>query len=291
MCCLDTVLVMAPAGVSTVDRLIIITDMDGTLLDAGSYSFDAALPALGLIRKRNIPLVVCSSKTRAEIEYYREKLGNTDPFVSENGGAVFIPRGYFRRETLTPSYAAAQEQEKYTVIRLGARYADLRKALSELKDEGFGVRGFGDMTAEEITLTTGLPENEAVMAAQREFDEPFIFNGDNNVQEKLARAIREKGFNVTRGQFYHILGPSDKGKAVSILTEMYRRELGEVRTIGLGDSPNDLPMLRRVDQPVVVEKTGGGYDPCFAGEDFKRVKGVGPGGWNRAVIELFEGYE
>ena len=271
-------------------KLIIITDMDGTLLDTASYSFDAALPALGLIRARNVPLIICSSKTRAEIEHYRQKLGNTHPFISENGGAVFVPKGYFRDEIRPPVYAAAEEDTGYTVIRLGARYEDLRRALSELQDEGFGVWGFGDMTAEEIAAITGLPENEAGMAARREFDEPFIFDGDNAMQQKLVRAITEKGFHVTRGQFYHILGPSDKGKAVSILIEMYRKEFGQVRTMGLGDSPNDLPMLRCVDEPVVVEKNGGGYDPCFHGESFKRANGVGPGGWNRAVIELLEGY-
>ena len=69
---------------------------------------------------------------------------------------------------------------------------------------------------------------------------------------------------------------------------MYRKEFGEVRTIGLGNSLNDVPMLRRVDHPVIVEKTGGGYDPCFAGENFDRAKGTGPEGWNRAVTALLD---
>lgn len=269
-------------------KLIIITDMDGTLLDAGSYSFDAALPALGLVRARNVPLVVCSSKTRAEIEHYRERLGNTDPFISENGGALFVPKGYFRGKAPPPACATEEEDAKYRIVRLGAKYEDLRRVLSELKDEGFGVRGFGDMTAEEIALTTGLPENEAVMAAEREFDEPFIFSGDNDMHEKLVIAVREKGFGITRGRFYHILGPSDKGMAVSILITMYRKEFGKIRTVGFGNSLNDVPMLRCVDHPVVVEHLAGGYDPCFAGEAFKQIKGTGPKGWNRAVIELLE---
>ena len=111
------------------------------------------------------------------------------------------------------------------------------------------------------------------------------------MHERLVRTVTKEGFYLTRGQFYHLLGPSDKGKAVAILVEMYREEFGEVRTIGFGDSLNDLPMLRCVDEPVVVEKNGGGYDPCFNGENFRRANGAGPGGWNRAVIELLEGYE
>jgi len=76
-------------------KIIIFTDLDGTLLDNSSYSFEAALPALQLIKEKNIPLIICSSKTRKEIEHYRKKLYNLHPFISENGGGIFIPKGYF----------------------------------------------------------------------------------------------------------------------------------------------------------------------------------------------------
>ncbi len=76
-------------------KLIIFTDLDGTLLDYSTYSFEAAIPALQLLKEKNIPLIICSSKTGKEIEHYRKKLGNTHPFISENGGGIFIPKGYF----------------------------------------------------------------------------------------------------------------------------------------------------------------------------------------------------
>lgn len=266
-------------------KIIIITDLDGTLLDPESYSFNAALPALALIKERHIPLAVCSSKTRIEIEHYRGKLENSHPFISENGGAVFIPEGYFPREA-QPPIPREDVGDGYRIIRLGAMYRDLRRAVSELRNEGFHIRGFGDMTVEEIAAVTGLNEHEAAMAKMREFDEPFIFRGGPEDHEKLVNAVKRKGFNVTRGIFHHIIGDSDKGKAVEILIGMYRREYGNISTVAIGDSHNDLPMLRRVDLPVIVEKSGDGYDPCFDGEAFERSEGVGPRGWNRAVIKL-----
>jgi len=267
---------------------VFFSDLDGTLLDARTYSFDAALPALGILRARRVPLVVCSSKTRAEIEHYRRKLGNPDPFITENGGAIFIPRGYFSQGTALPAPGEEDETGAHRVIRLGARYRDLRKAVVELREEGFDVRGFGDMAPEEIAAATGLSKNEAVMAGMREFDEPFVFRGGGKKREKLVNAIKAKGFNTTEGLFFHILGASDKGRAVSILIDMYRKEYGEIVTVALGDSPNDLPMLQCVDHPVIVEKDGGGYHPRFSTEDFERAEGAGPEGWNRAVMKFLE---
>jgi HAD superfamily hydrolase (TIGR01484 family) len=79
-------------------KLIIFTDLDGTLLDYSTYSFEPALPALQLLKERDIPFIICSSKTKKEIEYYRKKIGNNHPFISENGGGIFIPKGYFMFE-------------------------------------------------------------------------------------------------------------------------------------------------------------------------------------------------
>lgn len=265
------------------EKMLVFTDLDGTLLDAKNYSYDAAAPALRLIRDRRVSLVICSSKTRAEIEHYRKKLGNTDPFISENGGGVFVPKNYF-----SSNIAASPDAhtDAYAVFRLGASYKDLRRAVTELRREGFDIRGFGDMDENEVSRVTGLPANEAALAKMREFDEPFLFAGDTKKAERLEVAVKRKGFFLTRGLFHHILGDSDKGRAVSMVTEMFRQEYGDIVTVALGDSPNDLPMLLRVDHPVIVEKHGGGYDPCFAASDFIRAVGAGPAGWNTALTDM-----
>ncbi|MEA5115147.1 MAG: HAD-IIB family hydrolase [Geobacteraceae bacterium] len=266
---------------------VIFTDLDGTLLDHETYSFGPALPALKLIRELDIPLIVCSSKTRKEIEWYRDKLGNTHPFISENGGGIFIPSGYF--DTLGQFLRSAETLEDgYVMIRLGAPYRELRSALLELRNEGFGITGFGDMTTAEVAAVTGLPEEQAAMSRERDFDEPFLFNGDDTVAVKLQEAIRLKGFNLTQGRFFHILGGSDKGKAAAILADLYRKNYGEITTCALGDSPNDLPMLEYVDYPVIVKKSDGRHDPRIDIPRLIKAEGAGPIGWNLAIIGLLD---
>ncbi|MFA5353725.1 MAG: HAD-IIB family hydrolase [Thermodesulfovibrionales bacterium] len=265
-------------------RPVIFTDLDGTLLDHETYSFAKALQALSLIRERRIPLVICSSKTRREIEHYRELLVNRHPFVSENGGGLFIPRGYFPFPL--PDYGfPVSEENDFIVIRLGASYPELREAMDELRREGFSVRGFGDMTAEEVSALTKLTLAEAEMAKERDFDEAFILEKDCDM-DSLRAAIAERGFHYTQGRFHHILGDSDKGKAVSLLTGLYRRWLGEILTIAIGDSPNDIPMLEMVDYPVAVRKPDGSCDQRISVSNLIRADGIGPAGWNKAICEL-----
>src|SRR5215469_2449579 len=60
---------------------LVFTDLDGSLLDAQTYSWHAARPAIECLDKRGTPWILVTSKTRAEVEFWREKLGHRHPFI------------------------------------------------------------------------------------------------------------------------------------------------------------------------------------------------------------------
>ena len=82
------------------------------------------------------------------------------------------------------------------------------------------------------------------------------------------------------------MGDSDKGRAVSIVIELYKKKCNEIVTVALGDSPNDIPMLERVDYPIIVKKPNGDYDQRIRIPNLIKADGVGPEGWNKAVLTL-----
>ncbi|MBN2109594.1 MAG: mannosyl-3-phosphoglycerate phosphatase [Methanosarcinaceae archaeon] len=264
-------------------RYIVFTDLDGTLIDHNTYSYDAAKPAIVELKEKGIPLIFCTSKTRAEIEVYVRELGSSHPFISENGGAIFIPRDYFDLD-----YPVSKTEGDYDVIELGTSYDTLRHVLLNIRThENMDIIGFGDMDDEDVSKDTGLDIGSARLAKMRDYDEAFILKGDENTAGRLKEKIREHGLNYTRGgRYWHILGDNDKGKAVNLLAGLYRREYGEIRTIGLGDSLNDLPMLQAVDVPVLVQKHNGEHDPRITDPGIMRVAGIGPVGWNIAIKEI-----
>jgi mannosyl-3-phosphoglycerate phosphatase len=264
--------------------MIIFTDLDGTLLDA-DYSFTKAEEALDLIREKGIPLILCSSKTRAEIEVHRERLDNDHPFIAENGGGIFMPIEAFKSKVDSEKFNVEEEKD-YLIIKLGANYSDLRNVINELRSEGFAVRGFGDMDVDEVSELTGLSTEESRLAKRREFDEPFLFNGDEQELERIKKRIRDKGFNFTQSKFFHIMGKSDKGRAVEILKGLYERDNGILTTIALGDAFNDLEMLQKVDYPVIVKRPDGSYEERINMDRLIKADGIGPEGWNKAIIKL-----
>jgi mannosyl-3-phosphoglycerate phosphatase family protein len=266
-------------------RLVIFTDLDGTLLDP-DYSFEAALPALEELRRREIPLVICSSKTRGEIEAYRLRLGNRHPFISENGGGIFIPRGYFPFPC--PDSLPCGEEGEYRVIVLGTPYVEVRRGIRSLREKGFTLRGFGDMTYEEIMAATGLDADGTALAGEREYDEPFVFSGTREEGLRLREAARAEGLRVTPGKFYHLHGETDKGRGVTVVASLYRRAAPSTVTVALGDGPTDLSMLLAVDRPLAIPRADASIDPALDRTELPRAAKPGPEGWNLAVLELLE---
>lgn len=274
-------------------KIVIFSDLDGTLLDAEDYTFDPALPALERVREKAIPLIFCTSKTAAEIELWQGCLGIDDPYILESGGGIFVPGFHFSSGEIRSVWTDAKHIDNGALLILGTPYAALREALCELRSEGFEVRGLGDMDAEEVSELTGLTLEQARLAKQRHFDEPFIYPGDSDPAklEQLRQAVRRKGFRWSMGRLHHITGDNDKGKAVDVLKELYRRKFGSIFTVALGDTPLDFPMLKSVDHPVLVRKPEGGYSACTEIPGLYRVDGTGPEGWNRAILDLIESAE
>jgi mannosyl-3-phosphoglycerate phosphatase len=261
---------------------LIFTDLDGTLLERETYSWKPAEPALRGAEKAGIPVIFCTSKTRTEIEYYRKQIKNRHPFIPENGGAIYIPRGYFRHEP-----PDARKTRKYLIIELGTPYRELREALKSMQRKGLKVRGFSDMSVLELRRLSGLSLRQAYLARKREYDEPFMLE-EPRQEPRVLEMIKKRGLQYFRGtRFCHILGNNDKGLAVKILTDIYQQEADmPLVTLGIGDSPNDFPMLRAVHVPYLVK----GHDGKYASRSpaFLRADGAGPHGWKSAVLDFLE---
>jgi mannosyl-3-phosphoglycerate phosphatase family protein len=265
-------------------RYIIFTDLDGTLLDAETYSFDAARPALALIDRLGIPLVCTSSKSRAEIEVLRAQLDNHHPFISENGGGVFIPHGYFA-SSASDCEVRTEHIADYETLLLGLPYAEIRTQFGALRAaHPARVRGFGDMSAAEVAALTGLKEDEAARAQQRDFEEPFVFEGA--ADQSFLQAIEARQLHWTQGRIFHIMGEHDKGRAVRLLLDRFRAQHGEVTSIALGDGYNDLPMLATVDRAVLIRHNDGSFDPRIELPGLIKSELPGPAGWNATLLQL-----
>jgi mannosyl-3-phosphoglycerate phosphatase len=264
---------------------LVFTDLDGTLLDSETYSYEKSLAAINRLKEKGIPIIFCSAKTRAEQEVYRRELELSHPFIVENGSAIFIPRAYFPFP-----FDYHKTVDDLLAIELAIPHSRVRKLLAKIgKENGFRFKGFGDMSAAEVAEITGLNLEFAKLAQQREYDEPVEFDSSGKDVSEFLANLGEAGLNWSHGgRFYHVAGGGGKGKAVEILSGLYRKMWGKIRTVGLGNGLNDSPMLSQVDIPVLVQKRDHSWEDINLPR-LHKVQGVGPEGWSKAIVEIFGG--
>ena len=286
----------------TVSQLVIFTDLDGTLLDHASYSFDQAVPALKTVKETQTPLVFVTSKTEAEVKAIQEAMGiwGSQPFVVENGGAIFLPQTFPVSDMATDKPTTSKDG--FTVIELGRPYGGVREVLADVVETaGIKVKTIGDMSVEEFAEETGLSLEKAKLAKKRSYQEGFLLVDPEGMpdedrkawkkeaEEKLQEAITEKGYKFSvGGRFYQIAGKEGgKINAVRLLQAILTQRFGRVYTVALGDAQSDLEMLEACDLGILVGNPKKTVD-IEASEKIAQMSEIGPEAWNKAVLALFD---
>lgn len=249
-------------------RRVLFTDLDGTFLDA-QYDPGPARGALARLRAAGVVVVPCSSKTLTEQRQLARDLGLPEGFVVENGGAVALP----------PGFPDPQPVEVAEERGLGIPYPEVRSRLHRAAARaGVRVRGYGDMTSEEVATLTGLDHSSAIRARDRRWSETFLVSGD---PAELAAELEVEGLRASPGtRFWTTHGDHDKGTGMRAVLA----RLGPVVSFAVGDAPNDAPMLATADHAFQVERPDGGWHDLGV-DEVTRVEGGGPEGWVR-VAEL-----
>jgi mannosyl-3-phosphoglycerate phosphatase len=250
-------------------RRWVVTDLDGTLLDH-NYSWEPARSTLASLKQQGVLIIPCTSKTAEEVRAFRQDAGLSDPFIVENGGAI---------------YGNNADGSEW-VVPLGAAHSILRPQLDELSQVlGHELVALEDLSEERGEALTGLRGEALASAQRRQWSVPFL-TAPEALREPLRQLAAQHELLIVQGnRMSHLLsGGSHKGRAVEVLKQHLQQP--DVAVLGLGDSPNDLPLLEAVDQAVVVPGPQGPhpvFQDAIASGRFALAPAPHGEGWARAV--------
>lgn len=250
---------------------VIVTDLDGTLLDHHTYAWSDAAEALTKAHDLGIPIVPCTSKTFAETRPLADAIGLTNcPIICENGSGIQLGNG--------------------SQLDIARPYEALIERLQALRtSKGYKYNGFADMPLEEVAARTSLPIEKASLAYKRTYSEPLVWNDSKAALNEFVHAANDQGIAIVRGgRFYHALhqGVSKYNAVKHLLAELHTPN---TNWIALGDGDNDIPLLANADFSVVVNNPTKHFPvldkplgTCLYTSEF------GPAGWNRAINYILE---
>lgn len=272
-------------------QFLVFSDLDGSLLDHHSYSFSSAWPTVALLQRLNIPLILTSSKTQAEISIIRNQLENDSPFIVENGAAVFLPK---------QSYVE-QPADTLAIDNFWVHEATQPRAhwLSIIEEAGRKFSGqylsFYQAGTQGIAAITGLSIAQSEAANQRLYSEPVQWTGNEKDKARFIEKLKAAGATVQQGgRFLSVSGDCDKGRALQWLKSLYAAQLAEtapstkIVDIAIGDSHNDRSMLEAASAALLVRSPVHDFPTINREEEVMRSEAIGPSGWAEGVTRWLE---
>ena len=252
--------------------LWVVSDVDGTLMDH-SYDLTPAKETIKTLQKLSIPVILCTSKTAAEVRLIRKELNLTDPYIVENGAAI---------------YGESLKKVNGEII-LGEKYEFLEKILNLISKEiDYKLIPLNNLTDEEATHLTGLEGNSLILMRDRHWSMPFL-NPPSFLEEKIKICCEKFKVDIFKGnRMSHLLSKnSNKGKAIYALKNY--SNIQNIQIIGLGDSPNDMPLLLNSDIRIVIPGIDGpNLDLLDQLKDLKFTLASEPNGygWKNEINKL-----
>jgi len=249
-------------------RLVVFTDLDGTLLETGTYDCGPARPVLERLKSRGDRVIAVTSRTWAEVEKLFEEIGLPPAGVVENGSAIRL----------------TDEGGRYDA-RLGCTLEEAQRAFDALRAElGTALRHLGEIGTAEAARVTGLDEATVTLAVRREFG-VVILPAPGVSFATASEAAARLGVRLIEGdRFWHLVGSgADKGRGVRLLRVQLAAE--GCRIVGLGNGPSDAGMLEAVDVPFVVPGEHGPH-AALASRGWRVAPAPGPAGWAAAITDV-----
>jgi predicted mannosyl-3-phosphoglycerate phosphatase (HAD superfamily) len=277
---------LGTAHVTATDiSIVIFADIDGALSALPRTAVARDLRALHQLGSK-VAVVLCSGRTRPEIEHLSQELGARHPFICEHGAAAFVPSGYFPFDVPDTVPVAA-----YQVMEFGRSSASIIELLKKTAErQGVAVRCFSEMSVEEVARDCEMSLLRARLAKLRDYGELFrVVDPNPDARPRLLDALRAAHVRCVVGQpFDHVGASVDISIGVGMLRTLYRRLRVPTITVGIADWLAEGDLLQLVECPVVIEGEHGTSAPRHVrrSQTLRVVPFGGRTNWADSIVQI-----
>ena len=138
------------------------------------FTEPAAISTIRFLASQNVPLVLVSHRSAADVIDLQLMYGMRRPFVSDGGAALYVPAGYF------------PELMRIGSLRDGWNVVEFKSA-----DAGHAIRLLISLfrLCSEDALMIGLAESWSDRMLLREVDVPVVVSSDETDQTRLVQSL------------------------------------------------------------------------------------------------------
>ena len=224
-------------------KILIFTDLDGSLLDKETFKFDVIKDYFKELVRNGIIIIPNSSKTEAELLDFNEQNNLDLSFIAENGSSI---------HRLNKIHQNLPEK-----IIISRTIDEIRNIYEENISLDFEnkITHILELEREKQQKILGLPLDKIKLAIKRDHSIPIKFNGTESEKNEFTKILKNSGLTIqTGGRIMNVCDNVNKSKAMSKALQLIRKQFNDdIITIGVGDNENDIEMIKQTDYPCLVK--------------------------------------
>ena len=208
-------------------KVLIFTDLDGSLLHRDTFKFDEIKEQLKQLISKGVFIITNTSKTEKEILEFNNELGSSLPYISENGSAI---NGLdLLNSNLPKELILSREKDSLIKIFEKSVPVNLRNKCKWLLE----------MDKKNQSLIFGLESEKLKMALDRKYTIPFLFEGSKSEKNELSRIVKNKGRDLQEGgRVSKVTDKENKDKENQVMVRCWKKKNKRGKTNADGDKQN-----------------------------------------------------
>ncbi len=244
----------------------ICLDMDGTLLNNKNELKKQTIDVIQVIREKGIRVFIVTGRSLNEIYDSAPKDLELDGFVTANGMITYVEEKKLVEHSLSTDLvqnvilSAREHGIYYEVHPNDGQRLSLKQDQSYMKDmiekdkpEEVGINEWLEREAaiaEDIAWVEKIPEQK--------YAKIYCFSTEHKQMDawiqELERMKKEEDFTTSSSSYHNVevmVAGVNKATGIKALLELYN--IAPEDTMAIGDSNNDLPMMRYIGYPVAMK--------------------------------------
>lgn len=241
------------SAVKNKDILLVVTDMDKTLLNDNGDISERNIEAIKRLKKSNIEFAIATGRSKNALYRLLDKYdvkNYVDYIICMNGVSLYDVRkdtsydfGYLEGEIIRTVYNSLKEYDISFAVHEGENLVCTKR--TQYTDIESGINGYGVVETADFIEAAGKKYPKLMLIGEKDTLE--------NVQEKLTGDdTSDFNFFRTYDFFLEIVKKGvSKGNALVKLCELKNIDISKV--LAIGDNLNDLDMIKNSGFGVAVE--------------------------------------
>ena len=265
--------------------MVFFSDIDGTIINNNSFCYGKNIHVIKELLEAHHYVIFNSSKTFNEIDYMLKSENLSIPFICETGGGIYCPKEFFE--------STQKERAGYDIIFESVRQSTFNAQIKDTLTKEFKneIVFFDELSLKMREKFSGLSGDDLERASNRDFSILFKWHNNNEELIKLKSILEDFNLTVIKGgRFFHICSDFNKYSAMQLIMSKINNANPKkiFKTVGLGDSSNDIDMLNQTDYRCIVQSTNNiSLIAGLSNKNFILSSTPAPEGWQECIENIF----